>query len=66
MLDNNTIALYGAGQNGRWVCEYLLAMGYQVTCFIDNDKIKYGKYINDIPIISFTKYRQMFGGGGLS
>ena len=59
------VALFGAGQNGRWSCDYLLKNGYPVTCFVDNNPALQGKKIDDIPVLSLSDYRQKYKDMGL-
>lgn len=54
---DNGIALFGAGQNGKWCLDYLKQNGYKVNCFIDNSSNIQNTYINDIPVLSLDKFK---------
>lgn len=53
---NSGIALFGAGQNGCWCMDYLIANNYNVMCFIDNSTNLQGEKINDIPVYSYQEF----------
>lgn len=47
------VALYGAGQNGRWCLRYLRNCGFDVKCFYDSAADKIKRYVDDIPVIEW-------------
>lgn len=59
---NRKYAVVGAGQKGKWTLRSLRHAGYNVVCFIDNDKQKQGKLYGseggggEIPVISFSGF----------
>lgn len=52
IIKTEGVSLFGAGQYGEFVSEYLLKNGYKINCFIDNNPDKQGNKINDIEIVS--------------
>lgn len=47
------VALYGAGQNGRWCLKYLKKIGVNTKCFYDSFEDKIGTYIDQIPVLKW-------------
>lgn len=54
------IAVYGASGFGREVAWLAQECGYAVVSFIDDDETKWGKVINDIPVMGLDETRQRF------
>lgn len=52
----DTIAIFGAGPQGRTAAAIYQKKGYDVKYFIDNDKKKQGTSIFDIPVLSIEGY----------
>lgn len=59
---NKGIALFGAGQNGKWSLDYLLKNGHNVPCFIDNDSELSNTSINNIPVYSYAEFLKINSG----
>ncbi|TXJ20084.1 FkbM family methyltransferase [Brachyspira aalborgi] len=52
IIEKEGVSLFGAGQYGEFVSEYLIKNGYKINCFIDNNPNKHGTKINNIEIVS--------------
>lgn len=52
IINEEGVSLFGAGQYGEFVSEYLIKNGYKINCFIDNNPNKHGTKINNIEIVS--------------
>ncbi len=55
---NLKFVVWGAGRRGRTICEILSQDS--IVAYIDNDLNKIGNYINEVPIISFEKYLDLY------
>ena len=55
IVEKEGVSLFGAGQYGEFVSEYLLKNGYKINCFIDNNPNKHGTKINDIDLSKNSK-----------
>lgn len=49
-------AICGAGNLGKKTLKALQHAGYEVVCFLDNDKHKKGTVVGDVKICSFTEF----------
>lgn len=54
---SETIAIFGAGEQGRVVASYHHNAGDKVICFIDNAKEKQGSTVLGVPVISMSEFR---------
>lgn len=55
--EKNTCVIYGSGSTGySFYKQMLINPKLNISFFIDDDVNKIGKYINDIPIISFSNF----------
>ena len=54
------VAVFGAGGFAREVAWLTEACGYEVVCFIDDDAMKVGSVLNDIPILSLEECATKF------
>jgi FkbM family methyltransferase len=50
------IALYGAGQFGQLMLDYMKDNNYKINCYLDSDKKLYGQKIQDIEIKSLDNF----------
>jgi acetyltransferase EpsM len=50
-MQQKEVAVIGAGGHAKVVASTLLAAGYRVSGFYDDDSEKWGKYIFDIPVV---------------
>lgn len=53
---NATYSIAGAGKKGLMSLKRLRHGGYDVDCFIDNDKDKQGTWIEGLPVVSYEDY----------
>lgn len=51
---NKKIVLFGAGKGSVWAIKLLNKYGVLISCIVDNDIIKQGEKILDIPIVSLS------------
>jgi len=50
------IIIWGYSQNGRRLCDFLLAEGYtNIIAYVDNDSGKWGKTYNKIPVVGIEQ-----------
>ncbi|GCD81156.1 FkbM family methyltransferase [Parageobacillus thermoglucosidasius] len=56
---NQEIIIFGASEGGRIAKKYLEEKGKKIILFCDNDENKWGKFIDDIPIISPMELRNL-------
>lgn len=52
IIKEEGVSLFGAGGRAKFDADYLLKNNYKINYFIDNDKNKNGKKINNVEIIS--------------
>jgi len=58
LANHRPIALYGAGQTGRWVLSHMPDL---VTYFLDDTPSKQGQVIDGIPVLSLDEAARRFG-----
>lgn len=54
--EGTSFVICGAGKLGRITLKALKHAGYNVKCFLDNDRSKGGSYIEDIKVLSFVEF----------
>lgn len=47
-----SVQIFGAGENGRSVRQFLETSGYSVCQFIDNDAVKVGSLLDGLPVVA--------------
>ena len=62
IMQGGHVALFGAGQNGRWAGDYLKQQGCHIDCFIDNNASLQGALVDGIPVVNYQTYRENYGG----
>jgi acetyltransferase EpsM len=50
-MQQQEVAIIGAGGHAKVVASTLLAAGYRISGFYDDDSEKWGKYIFDVPVV---------------
>src|SRR4051794_6668602 len=53
-ISTRRMAVYGGGGFAREVAWLAEVCGYHVVCFIDDDRTKVGRILNDIPVVSLA------------
>jgi sugar O-acyltransferase (sialic acid O-acetyltransferase NeuD family) len=53
------IAIYGSGGAARevaWLLEDLCGTGREPRCYIDDDPVRQGKFVGDVPVLGFDEF----------
>lgn len=58
MLQNKKLVLFGAGQRGEKLLELFRNIQIEPSCFCDNKEEKWGKELNQLPILSLDSLLQ--------
>jgi FkbM family methyltransferase len=64
-LENRTIVVFGSGNLGKKMGNFLISKEYNFIAYADNSEAKWGTKINGIPIISPSKAAELYGKNGL-
>lgn len=63
LADSNAkeLVLFGAGNLGRRTLAGLRRIGLEPRCFLDSNEMRWGKYLNEIPILSPAEGARVYG-----